>query len=910
VGEGGRRCSQSWSSNPFNSMIQLAERSNVELVKTGFRCTGTINENLGEHIGFQRKEGADELSRLLLSTNVAYISDLVNVDEVGNRRWAVMDGKFNDISAFLPARIPKGMTVLRSGMIHEEMVNGKVFVEYVGRFSGEEKGEERVCVIVYKPVAWLCSKCRKGTCKSEHKGWFAEASEMRGAGTNETRAVSEMLSLSRRNVLVERGYDGKLLRRLVREIGTTRKDGYCLGIKEKESEWSRTTRHLIEFDADSVTTDGGFEEGGSTVDKLLCRLSVPKASASMVLVNHEKREVQGIRLVGIGMDMEAHSGYDAELLGIAMSTDVRSRRGEKSIPAFSDCESAINVSNKFWEDRKRIKDERWSLIRFITERSRTLQPVKWVKGHPERGKEKDRKKWNDEQIQIYLADCVASGHEVHAEVAYRMRVITVHCKVFLQHIMSVPGRYVWTDKSTGLPINQTLMSIVERENMNAYRRERDAFRLKVDLERGQRIRDPKWVEATIDFAMKMFNMGKLGTRKSVTAMRHIFDRYQHGGNTAKDAKRAIPDMCPACGLYDSVEHYSRGCKYEAIEYVRQSYLRKMHGLVVDVMKKDVRVGQLAERVRDLALNIPFSGDIERGASLWVGVVTKSDEAALEVLLGEERYFKTEKGEREAIKVIRQICSILAKATTKVWNTRCRIFGKQDGGVGSTSGGGDRITRYLVKVDSVGGESGKKTKKGRNARKKERSKSKKAEQIFVEERRDEGREKRGCVFEERRGRARESGSNKRGEREAAQGKVGVESHEWKCGGDGSDGSSPMDREEWVDSDEQIGRSRLEYERESEKRRKAGLEAWGGAVSYGGWEESERIYAKWCEECRENERCIVGEVIEIGEEGERVNGIDERRGFRYGSERGFESRVERSLQQRRVGSGKMRRRKGLS
>ena len=45
--------------------------------------------------------------------------------------------------------------------------------------------------------------------------------------------------------------------------------------------------------------------------------------------------------------------------------------------------------------------------------------------------------------------------------------------------------------------------------------------------------------------------------------------------------------CPARGLHDSVEHYSRGCKYEAIEYVR------LHVLVVDVMKKDVRVGQWA-----------------------------------------------------------------------------------------------------------------------------------------------------------------------------------------------------------------------------------------------------------------------------------------------------------------------------
>ena len=164
------------------------------------------------------------------------------------------------------------------------------------------------------------------------------------------------------------------------------------------------------------------------MDKLLYRVPRSEASASMVLVNHEKREVQGVRMVGIGMNMETHSGYDAELIGIAMFTDIRSRRGRKSIPAFSDCESAINVSNKFWEDRKRIKDERWPLIRFITERSRLLEPVKWVKGHPERGKEKNKNKWSAEQIQIYLADCVASGHEVHAEVAYEMRIVTVNVR--------------------------------------------------------------------------------------------------------------------------------------------------------------------------------------------------------------------------------------------------------------------------------------------------------------------------------------------------------------------------------------------------------------------------------------------------------------------------------------------------
>ena len=83
-----------------------------------------------------------------------------------------------------------------------------------------------------------------------------------------------------------------------------------------------------------------------------------------------------------------------------------------------------------------------------------------------------------------------------------------------------------------------------------------------------------------------------------------------------------------------------------------------------------------------------------------------------------------------------------------------------------------------------------------------------------------------------------------------------------------------------------------------------------MSDGGWEESEMIYVKWFEECRENERCIVGKAIEMGEEGERINGVDERMGFRNGRERVLESRVERLLQQRRVGSGKMRRRKGLS
>ncbi len=45
------------------------------------------------------------------------------------------------------------------------------------------------------------------------------------------------------------------------------------------------------------------------------------------------------------------------------------------------------------------------------------------------------------------------------------------------------------------------------------------------------------------------------------------------------------------------------------------------------------------------------------------------------------------------------------------------------------------------------------------------------------------------------------------------------------------------------------------------------------------------------------------MEMGEDGERFNGVDERRGFRNVSERDLESRVEKLLQQRRVGSGKI-------
>ena len=593
----------------FSSLFEFAENCGLMLHKSGWSGTDTSCESLSSYVSrsplsYTPREDILSTAKTIDANN---IGDFLEYNTtLQTNTWPFWVGNLAALNHLHCRSPPQDILTIYTGMFFLFFVGtiNERLIENLGLVSKTVIDEDAIFTLEYQPVRLTCNLCAVGLCPqtSCHSTSYAPcaASTRRGAGSTTYCMIADLLPTDEAFTQAI-PYKARLPGGVVAIAFCTSKKPYNLKHAPSPSYWETVTQDIVDRPrGSSLTSDGGFTADSSLpglMNRIMCRPVASSATASVVNVDHDMKTAKSIRILNVGA-LNPRSAFPVELLGIAATTDIR-HRSPVDVETFSDCESAINVSNAWWIAHKNYKKEHWPIIQFIANRMASgcqssgtpLNPVQWLKGHPERT-EKDSSKWNHGQIQMALADDVASDHVSGSLVGYNNDTTDIDVKVFLDHIASQAGTYMWKEGEN--ICLDSLKVINETKNMTSYLTMRDTKR----MEEGRR---QKWNGLPFDLASKVSGISKMAVKKSLNTLRHWFDRWQHGKNQARQEKSTMTIMCRLCEVAaDNQEHYIRSCNHKDIAACRLHCLRATAAIIN--RQRIPQLSELAIKLMDLALN--------------------------------------------------------------------------------------------------------------------------------------------------------------------------------------------------------------------------------------------------------------------------------------------------------------------
>jgi hypothetical protein len=560
--------------------------------------------------------------------------------------------------------------------------------ELLGIVAGtNETNTEAFWGRIFEPAARQCERCIRGVCANRtlHRQRYVDRDEV---------LILGMASRLTINIEALFWTDGLARAAIVHEIKVNSSGGKSfkivlssprgplhLGATYRPTEWEMQSAAIVTeggLGNSSLSSDGGWKQTGSFTQRLLERRLRCESAASLVCIPKSQSHVLSIKLEGVERTHPT-SAFNTELLGIAMSSDLRLRcwwEHGKLMGAASDCKSAINVSNKYWQACARVNLPTFALTQFINRHLAILceesedgaAQVRWVRAHAER--RGTWESWSHDELAMVMADEVASGHKTAVpHIPNNSQLVPV--ETFLRHMESCPGSVVLT-RAGGI-ILESLKEVGAQNCRKVYLRERDDRRV-------VKGKSPKWAGSTCVFAARIWGLASKGLVRRFNAVRHIYDRYMHNGNVAKYKNDSSLETCPLCGGTDNQDHYARQCSHPDIVNTRGEGLVPLQNLVAKAIKTCPRLGEFAIQLQRIAIgkfttNPDEQLDAFHGISLWSGMCDVHTERAIESMA--RGLLQDDRSQSAALSFTRRFCSILTDVMSKVWKKRCQLWTDPD-----------------------------------------------------------------------------------------------------------------------------------------------------------------------------------------------------------------------------------------
>jgi len=232
------------------------------------------------------------------------------------------------------------------------------------------------------------------------------------------------------------------------------------------------------------------------------------------------------------------------------------------------------------------------------------------------------------------------------------------------------SNYLWHTTINRYPLLTTLSSHLHDHNHSTYLHRRDQYRQSRNL-------PPKWTNATVLFAHKLFkpHHHKHHIASKLHCTRHIYDKCWHGENIQKGLPILQPPhpdtLCPLCHLPDNQEHYIRSCLHPTLISQRRLQDECIDNHIASLpsqpLTSTLKPSQLAYFLNNLR-------HTPHGYTLYTGILHPSIlitlsgylTTALPTPLSSPIYSRVHS-------IITTFCTLLASFTIANWHTRLQIL---------------------------------------------------------------------------------------------------------------------------------------------------------------------------------------------------------------------------------------------
>jgi hypothetical protein len=321
--------------------------------------------------------------------------------------------------------------------------------------------------------------------------------------------------------------------------------------------------------ATALFTDGSWKSTGSLADIMQNKMVIT-AGAGIVV-----RDQNGShRRIKLNLDSAKYnSAYPCELLVLVLTlflADKFPNPSIRTVPIFSDCQSAINIALRAKDGVVKNNPQTFLLLQL----SHLVKArIHKIKAHPERLKPKSDFTPND--WGIYDVDLVA-GNLHHANTTIDLTLSDYEAVDIItsgQHFSLIDNR------EDGKPC---LDNIKRRESIlisTQYRQSRDASRLSRALKNNKPPPAPHWTQMDAHFAAKIHDMHHSGISRRGWLSRFLYDKHWIGSNASKSLECDIEDsLCPRCQDREDQNHiilHCRHCEARNLRLIRDNEILKL-----------------------------------------------------------------------------------------------------------------------------------------------------------------------------------------------------------------------------------------------------------------------------------------------------------------------------------------------